>query len=34
MEGEAKIVLLLVFSAIVTAIFGYLVVGGYLLWTP
>jgi hypothetical protein len=34
MEGETKIVLLLVFSAIVTAIFGYMVVGGYLLWTP
>jgi|GEM_PF-5834187 hypothetical protein len=34
MEGETKIVMLLVFSAIVTAIFGYLVVGGFLLWTP
>jgi hypothetical protein len=34
MEGDTKIVLLLVFSAVVTAIFGYLVVGGYLLWSP
>ncbi len=34
MEGETKIILLLVFSAVVTAIFGYMVVGGYLLWQP
>ncbi len=34
MDTETKIKVLLVFASVVTAIFGYMVVAGFLLWTP
>jgi hypothetical protein len=34
MDTETKIKALLVFASVVTAIFGYMVVAGFLLWTP
>ncbi len=34
MDTEMKIKALLVFASVVTAIFGYMVVAGFLLWTP
>lgn len=34
MDAEMKIKALIVFASVVTAVFGYLVVAGFLLWTP
>lgn len=34
MGTEAKIKFLLVGATLITVIFGYFVVAGYLLWTP
>ena len=34
MDTETKIKALILFASVVTAIFGYMVVAGFLLWTP
>jgi hypothetical protein len=34
MDLETKIKAVIVFASVVTAVFGYMVVAGFLLWTP